>query len=80
MTLFGLALAQFDSICNGDNGNTACCVNADNDPTKDSEYMFMLEDVAGNQLLFCNINQGRLAYIETIAENDCINQYIQEGE
>ena len=79
-TLFGLASAQFDSICAGDNGNTACCVNTGNVPSQDSTYMFMPEDIAANQLLFCNINGGRLAYIETIAENDCINQYIQEGE
>merc|ERR1719188_2617580 len=76
--LFTLSSAQFDSICAGDNGNTACCVNTGNVPSQDSTYMFMPEDIAANQLLFCNINGGRLAYIETIAENDCLNQYIQE--
>ena len=78
--LFSLSSAQFDSICAGANGNSKCCVNSQNDPALDSEYMFMPSDIAANQLLFCNINGGRLAYIETIAENDCLNQYIQEGE
>ena len=78
--LFSLSSAQFDSICAGANGNSKCCVNSQNDPSQDSEYMFMPSDNAANQLLFCNINGGRLAYIETIAENDCLNQYIQEGK
>ena len=72
----------------GTSGNTdlnglavlRCCLNVANDPSLDSEYMFMPADTASNQLFFCDVNGGRLAHIETIAENDCINQYIQEGE
>ena len=36
-------------------------------------------DVESN-LLLCLANGGHLAYIETVAENDCLNQYIQEGK
>ena len=77
--LLGLASAQFEDICAGANGNTPCCY-SNNGAGPDSTYLFMTAADVESNLLLCLANGGHLAYIETVAENDCLNQYIQEGK
>ena len=72
----GLASAQFEDICAGANGNTECCYSNG----ADSTYLFMGASDVESNLLLCLANGGHLAYIESQAENDCLNQYIQEGK
>ena len=74
--LLGLASAQFEDICAGANGNTECCYSNG----ADSTYLFMGASDVESNLLLCLANGGHLAYIESQAENDCLNQYIQEGK
>ena len=77
--LLGLASAQFEDICAGANGNTPCCY-SNGGAGPDSTYLFMSASDVESNLLLCLANGGHLAYINTVAENDCLNQYIQEGK
>ena len=78
--MLGLASAQFEDICAGANGNTECCYSNGGAGGADSTYLFMGASDVESNLLLCLANGGHLAYIESVAENDCLNQYIQEGK